>query len=249
VGTRLFGYVPMGGELLVTPQRVEGRTVQDGTAHRLELPAPYNTYRHAEPHGLDDATMLLQPLFITSVLLARSLQGASRVLLSSASSKTALGTAYLLRRAGSEVAGITASVSLVSTLDVYDHVVGYDEVEALEERPTTFVDLAGDGRLRAAVQRHLGEALEETVLVGLTHAHAADEAEPGIGRGATFFFAPDHLREGVDAEALAAFRELLAWSAGWLVVERHDGPEAVVAAWESAVAGALPPQTGLSLAL
>jgi hypothetical protein len=249
VGTRLYGYVPMGEELVVTPRDIGERGLRDGSAHRADLPPVYNAYRRTEPGALDDATMVLQPLFATSVLLARSLAGASRVVLSSASSKTALGTAYLLRRAGVETAGLTASVEFLSTLDAYDQVAAYDEVEQLELRPTTFVDLAGNAGVRAAVHRHLGDVLEASVLVGATHVGAGEREEELPGPRPTFFFAPDHVRAGLDTAALDAFRQLLGWSAGWLELERRDGPEAVLAAWRDAVAGRLPPTTGLSLAL
>jgi hypothetical protein len=247
--TRVFGYVPMGGEFVVTARRVDERGLRDGSPHRDELPAAYNAYRRAEPGSLDDATMVLQPLFITAVLLARSLAGASRVVLSSASSKTALGTAYLLRRAGIEVAGLTASADFVNTLEVYDEVAEYDAVEELERRPTTFVDLAGNASVRAAVHRHLRDALEASIVVGATHVDAGGGTGTLPGPRPTFFFAPDHLRAGLDAEALETFRELLDWSAGWLELERRDGPEAVLTAWDEAIAGRLPPTTGLSLAL
>ena len=247
--TRVFGYVPMGGEFVLTARLVDERGVRDVSAHRAELPDAYNAYRRAEPGRLDDATMVLQPLFVTAVLLARSLVGATRVVLSSASSKTALGTAYLLRRADVEVAGLTASADFVRSLDVYDEVVGYDAVEELERRPSTFVDFAGNARVRASVHRHLRDALDASIVVGATHVNAGGETGPLPGPRPTFFFAPDHLRAGLDADALDTFRELLAWSAGWLELERRDGPEAVLAAWDDAVAGRLPPTTGLSLAL
>ncbi len=247
--TRVFGYVPMGGEFVVTARRVDERGLRDGSPHRAELPAAYNAYRRAEPSSHDDATMVLQPLFITAVLLARSLAGASRVVLSSASSKTALGTAYLLRRAGIEVAGLTASADFVNTVEVYDEVVGYDAVEELERRPTAFVDLAGNSGVRAAVHRHLGDLLEASIVVGATHVDAGGGTGTLPGPRPTFFFAPDHVRAGLDAEALETFRELLDWSAGWLELERRNGPEAVLTAWDETVAGRLPPTTGLSLAL
>jgi hypothetical protein len=249
--TRIFGYVPMGGELVLTPRHTDERGLRDGSRHRTELPAVYNGYRLARPDLRDDETMLLQPLFLTSVLLARSLQGTSRIILSSASSKTALGTAYLLARAGIEVAGITASKPFVAGLGVYREAVGYDEIEELERRHATFVDLAGNSDVRAAVHRHLGDALDASVLVGATHGTAAlpAPAEPLPGPKPTFFFAPDHIRGGIDGDALAAFGNLLRWSAGWLEIERRDGPEAVLAAWAEAVHGALPPTKALSLAL
>lgn len=250
-GTRIFGYVPMGGELVLKPEQVGDRGFQDGSDHRAELPAVYNGYRRAEPSDRDDVTMVLQPLFMTSVLLARSLEGAGRVILSSASSKTALGTAFLLSRSGAEVAGITAATSFVAGLDVYRDVVGYDAIEDLERRPATFVDLAGNAAVRAAVHRHLGDELEASVRVGATHidAERPASAEPLPGPRPTFFFAPDHIGDAGGAEARAAFGELVEWSAGWLEIERRDGPEAVLAAWTEAVEGRLPPATALSLAL
>jgi Protein of unknown function (DUF2855) len=250
-GTRIFGYVPMGGELVLRPRDIGERGFLDGSDHRAELPAVYNAYRHAEPDDRDDLTLVLQPLFMTSVLLARSLDGASSVVLSSASSKTALGTAYLLARAGTEVAGITASTPFASGLGVYREVVGYEAIDQLQRRPATFADLAGNAEVRAAVHRHLGEELEASVLVGATHVDAAPPAagEPLPGPKPTFFFAPDHVRGGIDGEARAAFGELVEWSTDWLELERRAGPDAVVAAWVEAVRGGLPPTKALSLAL
>jgi uncharacterized protein DUF2855 len=250
-GTRVFGYVPMGGELVLEPQQVGERGFQDGSDNRARLPAVYNGYRLAGPSDRDDATMVLQPLFMTSVLLARSLEGAGRVIVSSASSKTALGTAYLRARAGTEVVGITAATDFVSALGVYREVLGYDAIAELERRPATFVDFSGNAGVRAAVHRHLGDQLAASILVGATHIDAerpgSDDQLPGPTP--TFFFAPDHIGAGIDREARAAFAELLGWSAEWLELERRDGPEAVLAAWAEAVEGGLPPRTALSLSL
>jgi hypothetical protein len=173
------------------------------------------------------------------------------VILSSASSKTALGTAYLLARAGTDVAGITASTSFVAGLDVYGEVVGYDAIEKLERRPATFVDVAGNADVRATVHRHLGVDLAASILVGATHmsAGAAAAAEPLPGPEPTFFFAPDHMRGGIDGEALAAFKALVEWSTGWLEIERREGAPEVLAAWTEAVDGRLAPTKAFSLAL
>jgi hypothetical protein len=250
-GIRVFGYVPMGGELVLEPQHVGDRGFQDGSDHRAQLPAVYNGYRRAEPNDRDDATMVLQPLFMTSVLLARSLEPAGRVIVSSASSKTALGTAYLLARAGTEVVGITAATDFVSGLGVYQEVLSYDAIEDLERRPATFVDFSGNVGVRGAVHRHLGHQLEASILVGATHIDAERPASDLKlpGPSPTFFFAPHHIGPGIDGEARAAFAELLGWSAEWLELERRDGHEAVLAAWMEAVEGGLPPTTALSLAL
>jgi hypothetical protein len=250
-GTRVFGYVPMGGDLVLEPQHVGERGFQDGSDHRGQLAAVYNGYRRADPSDRDDATMVLQPLFMTSVLLARSLEGAGRAIVSSASSKTALGTAYLLARAGTEVVGITAATEFASGLGVYREVLSYDAIDDLERRPATFVDFSGNAGVRGAVHRHLGDQLEASILVGATHIDAerpaSDEHLPGPRP--TFFFAPHHLGAGIDGEARAAFAELVAWGATWLEIERRDGRDAVLAAWTEAVGGRLAPTRALSLTL
>lgn len=246
-GTRVFGFVPMGGELVLTA-RSGPRGLLDTSAHRAGLSSVYNAYRPAEAGAHDDALMVLQPLFVTSVLLARHLAGARRVVLSSASSKTALGTAYLLRRSGMEVVGLTGSPDFVAGLDVYASVLDYDAVDELVSEPATFVDLAGDPRIRDSVHRRLGDALDASVLVGVTHMQPP-AAEPPAGPEPTFFFAPDHLRDGLDPEALATVRELVGWAAGWLRIERRDGADAVLAAWTEAAGGELPPARALSLSL
>jgi Protein of unknown function (DUF2855) len=249
-GTRIFGYVPMGGEFVLTPQHVDERGLRDGSLHRAELPAVYNGYRRADPTHGDDVTMVLQPLFMTSILLARSLEGTTRVILSSASSKTALGTAYLLARAGTEVVGITASRPFVAGLGVYREVVGYDAIQELARRRATFVDLAGNADVRAAVHRRLGDELEASVLVGATHIDAERPAAAELpGPTPTFFFAPDHVGGGIDVEARAAFGDLVGWSAGWLEIERRDGSDAGLAAWAELINGSLAPTKALSLAL
>ena len=144
--------------------------------------------------------------------------------------------------------GITASKPFVAGLGVYLEAVGYDAIKELERRHATFVDLAGNSDVRTAVHRHLGDALDASILVGATHVSAAlpVSAEPLPGPKPSFFFAPDHIRGGIDGEALAAFGNLLEWSAGWLEIERRDGPKAVLSAWTEAVTVGLPPTKALS---
>ena len=83
--------------------------------------------------------MLLRPLFATSFLIDdfladEGLLEPGTVILASASSKTALATAFLLsRRRGPEVIGLTSAGNLgfVEGLGVYDRAVTYDQVESL----------------------------------------------------------------------------------------------------------------------
>ena len=112
--------------------------------------------------------MLLRPLFATSFLIDDALAdegfgGADRVVLASASSKTAYGTAFMLAgREDIEVVGLTSprNADFVRALGCYDEVLTYDEVGALAGGgKVAYVDMSGDGALRASVHRALGDEL------------------------------------------------------------------------------------------
>ena len=102
-GLRLYGYVPMATHLVVQPVGVKGDGFSDGAAHRQTLPPIYNRYQHTAPESADveGVRALLRPLFTTAFLIddfvaANDAFGATTLLLSSASSKTAFATAFCL---------------------------------------------------------------------------------------------------------------------------------------------------------
>src|SRR5262245_21713916 len=111
-GERVYGYFPMATHLVVRPESIGAASFVDGAAHRAGLPAVYNQYRRvaADPGwdaALEDRQAVLQPLFITGWLLADLVAdecaGARRVLVASASSKTAIALAASLAGVGVEV--------------------------------------------------------------------------------------------------------------------------------------------------
>ena len=78
VGERLFGFLPMSTELVITAGRGDASSVSDVAAHRAELAGPYNSLRRcaADPAwraDREDLQMLLYPLFFTSYLIDDSL--------------------------------------------------------------------------------------------------------------------------------------------------------------------------------
>ena len=105
-GERFYGYWPMATHVVVQPGQVKAGGFVDAAAHRAALPAVYNQYSRCstDPGYRADMAgqqMILRPLFFTSFLIDDFLEdnalfGASRVVLSSASSKTAYGTAFCL---------------------------------------------------------------------------------------------------------------------------------------------------------
>ncbi len=246
-GTRLYGYLPPSSTLLVRPERIGPGGFLDASPHRAELPAAYNSYARtdADPSydpGREDQQMLLRPLFFTSWLIDDFLHdadvfGASTVVLSSASSKTASGLAFLLSRGdGVEVLGLTSArgVEFTRGLGVYDEVLSYDELDSLGSGRAVYVDMSGDAAVREAVHRHYGDELVHSAVVGATHHDrmgAVPEQLPGPRP--TFFFAPDRVvkrtsdwgRDGLEARLADAWRPYVEWTDGWLRVEHSDDPQ------------------------
>ncbi|HSK49570.1 MAG TPA: DUF2855 family protein, partial [Solirubrobacterales bacterium] len=181
-GTRLYGYLPPSSHLVVRPVEADARGFVDGSPHRAALPSAYHRFLATaeDPFyedGTEDVQMLLRPLFFTSFLIDDQLadEGLTEggpVVLSSASSKTALAAAFLLaQRPGAEVVGLTSpgNVEFVDGLGVYSRTVAYDAVAELGPGPATFVDFAGNPEVRAAVHGHYGEQLLHSMAVGVTH--------------------------------------------------------------------------------
>jgi hypothetical protein len=270
-GTRVFGYLPPSTALVVSPDRVDGRGFVDASPHRSELPPAYNSYSKvdADP-GYDarheDQQMLFRPLFFTSFLIDDYLDdsgffGASAAVLSSASSKTALGIAFLLaRRGGIEVIGLTSprNIGFVEGLGTYDRVLTYDAVSSLPKGTAVYVDMSGNGAVRSAVHRHYGDGLAHSAVVGDTHW---DQTEGGDGElpgpQPAFFFAPDRLavrakdwgQDGVEARFGDAWRPFVEWTDRWLEVVHGRGPEAVERAYRELLDGQTDPSVGHVLSM
>jgi hypothetical protein len=135
------------------PDGIDGSGFVDTAAHRATLPAAYNRYRFvdADPAYAADTEelhALLFPLFVLSFLLddwlaTSAFFGAQVVVVSSASSKSALGTGHLLAGRGTvTVIGLTSDrhVDHVTGLGVYDAVTSYDVVDLLADDPAVFLD-------------------------------------------------------------------------------------------------------------
>jgi hypothetical protein len=262
-GTRVFGYLPPSSELLVTPVHVGAHGFTDASAHRAALPGAYNRYAHTDADPLYDAEhedeqMLLRPLFLTSYLIDDFLDdsnffGAEMVVLSSASSKTASALAFQLSlREGIDVVGLTSarSAEFVRGLDVYDHVVSYDALDALPDGRAVYVDMAGDVELRSAVHCHYSEQLAHSAVVGATHHDRMGQVPDALpGPRPTFFFAPDRVSKrandwGADVlqqRMAEAWHPYVDWACGWLEVVHGHGPDALQSAYLGLLDGRIDP--------
>jgi hypothetical protein len=266
-GGRVYGYLAPSNHLIVEPAGVDEGGFLDGSKHRRPLPSAYQRYllSATDPFYGDETEavqMLLRPLFFTSFLLADDLldgglAGARSAVMSAASSKTAIGTAFLLAEQSEndvEVIGLTSARSAEFTegLDIYDRVVTYDDLDSIESDGAAYVDFSGDGKLRGAAHRHFGDGLRASIAVGATswdELGAREGERPGPAP--RFFFAPDRVtkrgadwgRVGLQDRVAAAWHPFATWVAGWMEVEPSEGFEAVEGTYLELLDNKVPPKT------
>jgi hypothetical protein len=227
----------------------------DGAPHRAALPPFYNRYTPASGDWGDEALQcLFRPLYATSFLIAAMLEGRAvdTVLMSSASSKTALGLAQALGDRV-RVVGLTspANIDFCRATGYFDQVLGYGDVGAVNGESIAFVDFAGNGAVRLAVHAGLGDRLVESHIVGDTHWQAPN-TQPLLGPVPQLFFAPSvgqarvaqWGQAGYEARLAAAWADF-AGTLGWLRIERPVGADSVAAAWAGLVAGRIDPAAGI----
>ncbi|MEW6644758.1 MAG: DUF2855 family protein [Pseudomonadota bacterium] len=270
-GERVYGYFPMASHLVVAPDRVRTAGFIDAQPHRAVLPPTYNEYarldhdRSYDPARADQH-LVLRPLFSLSFFLAAYLQdealfGARQIVISSASSKTAMGLAFLMARDkpdGVRLVGLTSkgNAAFVARAGHYDDVISYDAIAALPtDAKAVFIDIAGDPKVLAAVHRHLGDIIQQSIRVGATHwdSTAAEERLPGPAP--QWFFTPDHIvrRRTEWGTDLLRTRLAQAWGAfvddtdRWLRISHGAGRPAIEAAYSQVLAGGVPAQVAHTL--
>jgi Protein of unknown function (DUF2855) len=271
-GTRLYGYLPASSHLVVTPANVDESGFVDGSPHRKALPSAYHRYLTTghDPFyrpSTEEVQLLLRPLFFTSFLIDDQLadEGLAErgpVLISSASSKTAIAAAALLaQRLGVEPIGLTSprSAEFVAGLGIYARTVAYDAIDSLERAPATFVDVAGDGEVRYAVHSHYGDELLHSMAVGFTHWEEGQGPDQGDlpGPKPAFFFAPDRVTKrskdwgGTElaTRVAGAWHPFCKWMGGWLEPIHGQGFEAVRAAYLDVLEGQVDPKQAHVLSL
>ncbi|MFZ5668327.1 MAG: DUF2855 family protein [Pseudomonadota bacterium] len=262
-GERFYGYWPMASHLVARPRRTNAGFV-DEAACRADLPPTYNQYVAAPADApRQDERSLLNPLFMTSFLIDdlladNDLFGAKSVILASASSRTAIGLAWLLKKGGkADVVGLTSprNKAFAESLGFYDQVRLYDDVaSAAIEAPAVLIDFAGDATVRAAVHNRLADALAYSCLVGITHW---DEPRGGPaqlpGPAPVFFFAPDRVVKrrqdwgpgGLEARYGEAWAGFVADTPRWLTLTHADGAEGLKAGFLRVLDGDISSSEGL----
>ncbi len=274
VGERLYGYWPMASHAVLSPAKVGGQGFYDGAEHRRALHPLYNQYLRTgtDPFytaDTEELQALLRPLFITSFLIDDFLAdnaffGAKTMILSSASSKTAYGTAHqLAKRPGIEVVGLTSerNRAFCESLGCYHRVLSYEQLGNIAaDTACVYVDFAGNAALRKDIHTRF-TSLAYSCSIGGTHVEQLGGAKNLPGPAPILFFAPAQVKKRQAELGPAEFGKMMvaAWKGfchsvlnaptPWLQVEQHRGPDAVQSAYAQVLAGQGDPRAGHILSL
>ena len=281
VGERLYGYFPMSNMVDLMPAKLSATAFFDAAPHRAQLHSVYNQYMRCAVDPFytadsEDVQALLRPLFITSWLIDDFLAdndffGATSdpaqpglMLLSSASSKTAYGTAFqLAQRKGIEVVGLTSpgNVAFCESLGCYHRVLAYDQLAQIgSDAPCIYVDFAGNAAFRRALHTHC-KGLTYSSSIGATHVSDMGGGKDLPGPKATLFFAPAQIKkrstewgaQGLGQRLVQSWQAFIATvsnpQAPWLHVERHAGADAIQEIYQQVLGGKGDPRVGHILSL
>lgn len=270
-GSRFYGYFPIGEALDVVPARASPRGFVDSAPHRRAKAAVYNHYINTQSDPVYDAAFepeqaLFRPLYGTGWWAADCVhQGKPSprtIVVSSASSKTALATAHQLRRLGNaRLVALTSArnIAYVRETGLYHDTLPYEAVASIKaEAPAVYLDFLGREAQTAAVHGALGPSLVRSILIGATDwgSKPGGVQPPTIalqGPEPEFFFVPDYATVRMKADPslgaamLADLRAFCAASRAFVTARRLSGTDAILQAWAQLAAGGTPPREGLVL--
>ena len=258
VGEPLYGFFPIAKSFDMKPVKLSPIGFQDGTDHRTQLHSVYNSYTRTKNDPsfvpeLDSLQPILRPLFTTSFLIDdmfgdENFFDASQILLTSASSKTALGTAFCLKeRGGVKVTGLTSKTNkaFVEITGFYDQVVTYDDTNKLDAtQSSAIIDMAGNGAITGALYEAFGNNIYYNCMVGKAHYKCV--APPKM------FFAPDRAKQRFADWGAEGFAKNLAarWlpfcesAKDWLTISQGEGLAAILPVYKQFLDGQANPAQG-----
>jgi len=265
VGKVVYGFLPITQTFDMKPVKVGKSSFEDGNNHRVPLHNIYNSYTFidADPSFAlnKDLQPILRPLFTTSFLIDDFLDdkdffGAEQVIILSASSKTALGTAYCLKERGNaKVTGLTSgsNVDFVKDTGFYDEVQSYDTITDLNpDVKSVIVDMSGNAGVLQICADHFEENLVYICRVGMSHWDAKRTGKIDSATKSEFFFAPDRAKLRIDEWGGAGFAQKLGarWvpflqsAESWLTIEKADGIGPILKAYKDVLGGSASPDKG-----
>ncbi|MBW4435293.1 MAG: DUF2855 family protein [Pelatocladus maniniholoensis HA4357-MV3] len=274
-GDRLFGFVPMSTHLILQPDIVSQEGFIDASLHRSKFPPLYNQYQLLKHNSLyvpeqEDLWALFWPLFMSAFVLNEFLNennffDTQAILISSASSKTAIGLAFLLsqnQNSQCEVIGLTSSrnLSFVESLGYYNQVLTYDQMQLLPSNlSVVYVDIAGDGDVLSTLYNYFHN-ISYSCLLGATHRKRRSSLEINSilsDPRPTFFFAPEEIQKRVQQLGVNGFHKIFShsWSqfllslSEWIQIVSSTGKTIIEKTYLDILAGRSKPNQGHILSL
>ena len=267
VGERLYGYWPMADHAVLHPAKISKDAFFDGAPHRAGLASVYNNYRRlgsgeGDKHA-EEIRALFEPLFLTSFLIEDTFRradfhGASAALLTSASSKTAMALAHVMKAASPNVKriGLTSpgNKDFVAKTGLYDQIVAYDDIETIDKTVTSIsVDFAGNGDVLRRIHTHFDDALAYSMLVGATHVDGRGGAKGLAGPQPILFFAPTSaetlMRElgpaGFAAAIAARWQDFAGFAEDLVNISHVKGSAAIAEKYAALLAGKITPDEAI----
>jgi len=265
-GAKIYGFFPIAKSIDMKPVKMNPLGFQDGIVHRASLHPVYNTYTltNSDPSFVDafnDLQPVLRPLFMTSFLIDDFFTdsdcfGAEQIVVISASSKTALGTAFCLKQSGGvKVVGLTSegNKQFVKDTGFYHAVETYDTITDLNpDVKTAIIDMAGNGKVNAALYDHFEENLVYNCMVGKSHWKGAPPPKAKKGAPPVMFFAPDRAKLRMGEWGGAGFAKKLGtrWipfcqsAKDWLTVTTEHGAPALLKCYKDHLNNQADPSKG-----
>ena len=264
VGERLYGFFPLAEQLVMSPEAAGSNVIVDAAEHRANLPPVYNRYVRSRDKGLRDEGLqsLLQPLLATSYLLCDWLEdneffNAEQVIVGSASSKTGLGLCKFLAELSPRpvrIVGLTSAGNraFVESLGACDSVVSYEDIELLDKVPSVYVDMAGNGAVKARLHSHLDTVLRHSSAVGTSHWDQFQPKQALAGPKPEFFFAPSQIEKRradwgpgvIEGKISEAWKRIARDAETWLDLCNHEGLEASLVVYDALARGKANPRDG-----
>ncbi len=209
IGERLWGFFPMASHVKVKAGKASTKGFTDVSPHRKGLSPVYASLENINANPLyhpsrEDLDILLRGLFTTSWLVDdfmfdHDYFGASQYLITSASSKTSIALAFVVKERGDcSTIGLTskANRSFVEGLGCYDQVITYDEIDQLDaSHASILVDMAGSNQLLVNIHEHYKDQLRFSSRIGATHHDQLYQGEKLSGPEPVFFFAPSQMEK------------------------------------------------------
>ncbi|WP_100644615.1 DUF2855 family protein [Alteromonas facilis] len=264
VGEQVYGYLPMATHLVVHADKITDHSFMDVNPKRQSISPVYDQYiRCKTDPSYSDALktwiLTFRPLFTTSFVLAYALKERkcdeqATIWMTSASSKTAYGTAQILREVmpNARLMGITSAkqVDFVEQTGCYDSVFTYDQLdENTIGNSDWLLDFAGDQSRLVGWRASHENAKERTLLIGATDVGAQEIARTStVGH---VFFAPDEVRNFTKSWGAKTFQERYVqhWRGfiehfqSILQEQSHTGVQAIVKEFQAFLNGEVDPRT------